>query len=297
MQESDFYRPPRDDAPPPAPSPSGGDGLPVPWEPTAVISAAWEVLKAHWLVLIFATQAVAWLPAVPSWVLNQAKLDGAAGVGVWFAGALVQLLLSAFLGAGLCRMLVAGARRELMDFAALVEGGPAFGRMLGAEVLVGLVRWTLILTTMAPAAALVVSDMGIDAFTSQDLFLHRFDRITVAPVLAFMAGSLVLLVLSVFVTLRLHFAPYYVVDAGRGAIESLGSSWKATDGQLGQLVVFGVLSGLLDLAGLCLCCVGFLPMMALTQLAQAIIYTRISGRVGEAAGAGLDGGTPNLPAR
>jgi hypothetical protein len=51
---------------------------------------------------------------------------------------------------------------------------------------------------------------------------------------------------------------------------------------VGQLFVFAVLSWLLSLAGVCACCIGVFPAMAVMRLAHAIIYTRISGRVGEA---------------
>jgi hypothetical protein len=286
MQESDFYRPPRDDAPPPRSSANGEDGTPVPWEPGEVLGAAWEVVKQHWLVLIFAILVATWVPSGPSWILSQMKLGGAndiaVGLAVWLVGVTIQLVLGALFGAGLCRLLVAGARRQLPDFGELGRGGAAFPRMLGVEVLLGLIGWALFSTTMAPACALVAQEMGLDAFTNLERFTHRLDRLTAAPALAGLAGLMVLMVLSVFITLRLRFAPYYVADAGRGAVESLGSSWKATEGHVGKLVVFAVLSWLLAVAGVCMCCVGFFPMMALTRLAEAIIYTRISGRIGEA---------------
>jgi uncharacterized membrane protein len=292
MQESDFYRPPSNQDPPAPSRRSTRDGTPVPWEPGEVIGAAWEVVKEHWLVLIFAILIATWLPSIPSWVINQTvgvinhtggKEGAGQAVGAWIAGALVQLALGALFGAGLCRLLVAASRREPVDFGALAQGGPAFWRMVGADVLLGLLRWALVVVTMAPAAALAVGEMGLDAFTSVDLFKHRIDRLDAAPVLAFAVGSLVLLVLTVLVTIRLHFAPYYVVDADRGPLEALGSSWAATRGNVGNLVVFAVLSWLICLAGLVACCVGFFPALAVVRLAHAIIYTRISGRTGEAA--------------
>jgi uncharacterized membrane protein len=282
MQETDFYKPPADQGPLPPAGPSRGDGAPVPWEPTGVISSAWEVVKEHWLALIFATLIATWVPAIPSWILNSLKPGSAANVALWFAGVVIQIALGAFFGVGLCRMLVAGARREPIEFAALVEGGAKFWKMLGADMLVGLVSWALVLVTTAPAAALAAKEMGIDAFTDMVVFQQRMNRLTAAPVAALVLGSLVLLVLSVLVTLRLHFASFYVADAGRGPAEALGASWAATEGQVGQLFVFAVLSWLLSMAGLCACCIGIFPMMAVLRVAHAVIYTRISGRVGEA---------------
>jgi hypothetical protein len=254
----------------------------VPWDPGQVLGEAWDIVKLHWPVLIFAPLVVGLLVGVPSWILNQIHFDGAAGVLVWFGSVALQVVLGAFFEGGLARLLVTAARREVPEFGTIFQGGGVFARMLGVNFLLGLLSWMLVGVTMAPAGVLAAQEIGLDAFTKQELLFSRLTQLTSTPLLAFLAGMLVLLPLSVFLTMRLTFAHYYVVDTERGPIEALGASWRAMQGQMLTLFGFGVLAFLLTVAGLMLCCVGIFPVMAVTKVAEAIIYTRISGRMGAA---------------
>lgn len=283
MQPFDPYRPPADQAPPPPRGPSGPDGEPVPWEPGEVLNEGWDIVKVHWPVLIFAPLTVVVLVGLPAGLLNQIHVGGVPGaIGMWLLGAVIQLLLGAFFEVGLARVFIVAARREVPDIGAIFQGGASFLRMLAVNVLLGILSLTLLAVTTGPAVVLAVGEIGLDVFAKPMLVFDRFKQLGPNPLIALCIGMMVLVPLSVFLTMRLSFAQYYLADTDRGPIEALGASWTALRGQMLGLFGFMVLVFLLSLAGTMMCCVGLLPVMAVTRVAQAIIYTRISGRMGAA---------------
>ncbi len=280
MQDFDAYRPPANQLPPTPGGPSGPDGAPVPWDAAQVLSEAWDIVKVHWPVLIFAPIIVGLLAGFPSVIINQLRPGGAAGVAVWVGSMVVQLVLGAFLEVGLARLLIVAARGGVPDFGAIFQGGAAFGRMFGVKVVLMILGWTIAGVTVGPAVALAVNEIGVEVLQRPELVLSRISDLTATPFLALLAGMVALVPLTVFLTLRLTFAHYYVADTDRGTVEALGASWTAMRGHVLNLFLFTLLVGLLAIAGMMACCVGLLPVIALSKVGEAIIYTRISGRMG-----------------
>lgn len=98
--------------------------------------------------------------------------------------------------------------------------------------------------------------------------------------LAVLLGMLCLIVPGIILGLGFSMAPYYAVDAGMGPIEAMGASWNATKGHKGSLFLFGIVGFLLAILGLIACCVGMFVVQAVLYVAWAIIFARISGRMG-----------------
>jgi hypothetical protein len=96
--------------------------------------------------------------------------------------------------------------------------------------------------------------------------------------LAIAIGFLLLIIPGIIVALGLSYATYFVADAGLGPIEALKASWAATNGSKGKLFLFGIVAFFIALAGVIACCIGIIPAVTLTMLAQAMIYVRLSGR-------------------
>jgi len=217
---------------------------------------------------------------VPSIVLNQIQLDGMGAVVIWLMGTVTQWVLGAFFAGGVARLLLAGARRAEPSFGAIFEGGPWFGKMLGVNVLLGILGAALACISLAPAGVMFVRDVGLDKDPSIDpeALLRRASHVSADFWIALLAGGLLLTVLIAFVTLRLMFAQYYVVDLGHGVIDALGASWQATRGQVLELLGFSVLVLLLAAGGVMACCLPVFLVVAVARVAEAMIYLCIAGR-------------------
>ncbi|WP_437683042.1 DUF975 family protein [Sorangium sp. So ce131] len=100
--------------------------------------------------------------------------------------------------------------------------------------------------------------------------------------LAVVGGMLALLVGAFIVAFGFMLAPYFVVDAGKGSVESMRDSWRAMKGNKGKAFVLSLALCGLALLGLLACGVGLFVVMAIGQAAVAIVYTRVSGRTAPA---------------
>jgi hypothetical protein len=222
-------------------SPQGSG--PQPWEPGEVIGRAWDIVKVHWVPLVFGAMIGSAAGAAPQQIASFYNMftqgpghkpdytdvvyDALLGFGF-----LIGWVLQAFFAAGFTRMYLSGARGQAPEFAHVFSGGPHFFRMLGATFL-----YTLIVVI----------------------------------------GFALLFVPGVILSLGLMLYPYYVVDRGMGPVEALRASWEATMGSKGKLFLLGLYSAGVIIVGMLACCIGMLPAMAVVTLAQAIVYVRLTG--------------------
>lgn len=98
--------------------------------------------------------------------------------------------------------------------------------------------------------------------------------------LAVAGGTLAFIVPGVILSVGLYFSMFYIADTNMGAIEALKASWEASRGQRGKLLLAGLASMGLMMAGMLACLVGVLVAAPVSFIAAAVVYTRISGRTG-----------------
>lgn len=225
----------------PQPPPQGIG--PQPWEPGEVIGRSWDVVKVHWVPLVFGSMIGSAAGAAPQQIASFYNMftqgpghkadftdpvyDVLLGVGF-----IMGWVLQAFFTAGFSRMYLAGARGQSPEFAHVFSGGPHFARMLGATFLFSVIV---------------------------------------------MLGFMLLVVPGIILSLGLMLYPYYVVDRGMGPVEALRASWDATLGSKGKLFLLGLYSFGVMILGMLACCVGMFPALAVITLAQAIVYVRLTG--------------------
>jgi len=130
-------------------------------------------------------------------------------------------------------------------------------------------------------------------FSGGDRFLPAF-ACALLRSLAVGVGFVLLIVPGVILALGLAFAMFFVIDAGLGPIEALQASWQATRGQKPEVFVLAVLTFLVSLAGLAMCCVGIAAAYPLCMLAYAVAFTRLSGRMPPDAPQSPGFGSPSL---
>jgi hypothetical protein len=96
-------------------------------------------------------------------------------------------------------------------------------------------------------------------------------------------GFALCIVPGVLLALGWFFVAQILVDRQPGATASLGLSWELTKGHRGDLFLFWLLLIGLNLLGLLACCVGVIVTGAMTQLALAWAYLRLTGQATAAA--------------
>ncbi len=92
-------------------------------------------------------------------------------------------------------------------------------------------------------------------------------------------GLLFLVVPGVYFAIRFCLMGYFVVDLGLDPIEAIKRSWEATEGQVLNLLVFGLTMMLVNLAAFRALFVGLFLTMPLTMVAAAYIYRVLGNRV------------------
>lgn len=224
-------------------APVGPPGQPVPWEPGEVMGRAWDIVKLHWVPLVFATLiagGAGGLPQQISAVYRGVALHGEFDFTdpifstLFSIGSLVGLALQAFFQVGLVRLNLAAARGQTPELSQVFSGGSRFLPMLGAMLL------HMILVSV---------------------------------------GMMLLVVPGIVLLLGLGMYPYFVVEREMAPVEALKASWELTTGHKGKLFVLGLYAFGVALLGFVACCVGVLASAAVISVAQAMVFTRMTGTV------------------
>lgn len=115
---------------------------------------------------------------------------------------------------------------------------------------------------------------------------------TFSLLISFLAGSvlyfmiilagLVLFIIPGFIWgVKYSLFAYFIVDKGMGPLEALKESGKATKGTKWDLFLFGLLLGLINIAGFLCFIVGLLATIPTSMIAYAYVYRKLSGTAPE----------------
>lgn len=91
------------------------------------------------------------------------------------------------------------------------------------------------------------------------------------------AGILLLVVPGVYFMLKYQYVLYFIADKDTAILEAFKKSSDITDGVKWQLLVFLILLGLINVAGVLCFIVGLLVSIPVTMVAAAYVYRRLSG--------------------
>jgi hypothetical protein len=155
------------------------------------------------------------------------------------------------------------------DVATMFRGG-AFGRMIGWTLLAGFVRFGTTLVALIPTFALG----GFALATENE---------STRGVLAIAAGIAALLIavpVAIYVSLGLVLGQYAVGLEDAGAMDALERSWELARGNRLSLLLFAVVTALVNLLGLLMCCVGAFATTPIAEFAWTesfLLATREDG--------------------
>jgi uncharacterized membrane protein len=220
--------------------PPGGPptGGPQPWELDEVFRQGWETLKRQPLLAV----------------------------------ALFIMYLVPNLGGGVSSIL---EQTGLLREAPMVSIGIALGTSLFAMVASTFLQIGL-LRMFVTAARGQEASFGL-LFSGADRFLPMIGY-SILTGFAVVFGLILFVVPGIIVAIGLSLGQYYLIDQRQGVIESMKSSWEATNGNKGNLFLFFLIGGLITMLGLCACIIGVFATSSVVMLALAIIYLRRSGQ-------------------
>ncbi len=98
------------------------------------------------------------------------------------------------------------------------------------------------------------------------------------PVIAVLLSALALvcIVPMIYLTARLFFTTYVVLDKNLAYVEALKASWRMSEGRVIDIIVLLILVGLLNVAGFFMCLVGMIVTNAIAQGAMIGFYDRVA---------------------
>lgn len=227
----------------PAASTASGTGVPVrgepqPWDVGEAIKSGWEIYKAHWAPLTFGYFVVALLGGLPGQIAPMLVLAGTLEEGTGTYYA-VHVPFS-IVGLLVAQFFAAGFTRAALR--AVRANDVSFG----------------------------------DFFAAGGRFLP-FVAMSFLRTVAMTAGLIALVVPGIIISLGFANAPYFLMDQNVGPIASLKASWEVSEGQKGNLFLLALAELGLMIAGVLACCLGLFVVVPVTMIAQAIVYTKMSG--------------------
>lgn len=138
------------------------------------------------------------------------------------------------------------------------------------------ISWTNVYLRSSRSQETSLSDM----FTRWGRFLPYLGA-TILSGLIILGGFLLLIVPGIIWSIKYMFVPYLIIDKNIGVKESLAASEKMTEGIKWRLLSFGVVLGLVNIAGLLALVVGLFVTVPLTTLASFVLYNQLLKRLEE----------------
>lgn len=214
------------------------------------ISTGWQLTKKYFIISLGLILAF----GVVSWLLS---FLGERGDAIGWIAQLVNLVISIAFSMGMIRITVDALGGEEPRFGVFKDVFSRFLPYFGVSILVSI---------FALVPFIIIFGIGV-VIIGGSFIMGDFDAI-------FDLWWLLLLAMlpAVYVSIRMFFAPYLVVDGNKGVMESIKMSWNASAPMQGKIFLFYVVSLLIGLLGLVCFFVGIFVSILVIMYAQAYVY-------------------------
>lgn len=214
------------------------------------ISTGWQLTKKYFIISLGLILAF----GVVSWLLS---FLGERGDAIGWIAQLVNLVISIAFSMGMIRITVDALGGEEPRFGAFKDVFSRFLPYFGVSILVSI---------FALVPFIIIFGIGV-VIIGGSFIMGDFDAI-------FDLWWLLLLAMlpAVYVSIRMFFASYLVVDGNKGVMESIKMSWNASAPMQGKIFLFYVVSLLIGLLGLVCFFVGIFVSILVIMYAQAYVY-------------------------
>lgn len=141
------------------------------------------------------------------------------------------------------------------------------GMILNLWISLGVIKIALNLVKNKPVT--------FNTLFQQGKYLLDFIVATIVYDLIILGGLILLIVPGIIWAIKFQFFPYFIVEKNLSPIEALKASSKITYGDKWNLLILGIVLGLLNLAGVLALGVGLLITYPITILAMAYAYIHL----------------------
>ena len=228
---------------------------------TNIIKRAWGTVKANLLTFVAAAAVLLVVNIIFNTVTSVAEKNHMSPeFGIL---TLITTLASLVIGVAVTTALIRIARGAPVTIQALSISLSQVLRFVGVHILIGLIMLTLVIPIVGVAILL-----GITSFAGE---MNN-------SVIAFAAILVAAVIFIVYVSIRLSFAKYIVLDGATGVVEALKRSWNITRGHIWTIVKLGLLSMLVVLFGALALLVGLFVAVPVVALAGAYLYIELSSQ-------------------
>lgn len=157
-------------------------------------------------------------------------------------------------------------------FTDLFSGFKFFLKYLGALIILGLIigigigiiALTIILTIGASVSFALAAKSSL---------------ISLVPIPALLV-VIAVGIIGLYVSIRLQFFGWLIIDKNLGPIKSLRESFKLTKGVVGKLFGFGIVLGLINILGALALGIGLLATTPIALVGTAYVYRKLSSNMG-----------------
>lgn len=222
----------------------------------SVVDRAWEVSKRHWGAL----------------------------VGIYFIGGVIGSIPSSAIQSQQYYVLLAELAKGNTE-GVQAAANPNFVGIIVAYIL-AIVLSTIVSVVLFKYIHKILADKDISDFTQ-----ILKDAIKITPMafvknllygLVCTLGMVFFLLPGIYLAVRLYFVIYLSAIHPELTIEeTFKKSWKMTDGRFLQLFGYGIVSGLIAMSGLLLCCVGIYFTVPVAYVMMGETYNQILEEMGE----------------
>ncbi len=221
-----------------------------------IISAGWKITSSNFLSLLgllLVLLVVNIVLSVPSDILETKELT----LGLVVYNILVSVI-GMIMGMGLIKIVldvVSGGKVEFMKLFTTYKN--FLNYFLSSLLLTVIIVLPLAVVIGAGVASVVLTNKNSVAMI-------------VAGLLCIAA-----IVYIIYMSIRLSFNKYFIIDRGVGPVEALKLSYKATNGQVTKLIVLQLALIGINLIGILLVLLGLLFTIPLTMVISAVTYKQL----------------------
>lgn len=223
--------------------------------PFVAIKTGWQYTKEHFIVSLGLVLAY----TVISTLLSFIPAEG--GVGV--IALLLNFFVSMIWSLGIVRLSIEVVDGEEPRFGVFKEVLPRLWHFVVLTIIMSIFM-------LIPACAII--GIGAASCSVSITTLSAFDPTAISTMSLWV---LLACVPIVYISIRLFFAPYLLIDRGVGPVEALKMSWKASYPVQGRIFIFLLLALLVGIAGLLCFIVGVFVSMIITMYAQGALYRQV----------------------
>lgn len=236
--------------------------------PNGALKTGWALTRKHFIVMLGLLLGI----MVLSWIISMVGGTDIFSFRYWVIS-LVNIILPIWLGAGLNKIMLNAYAGEEPSFSVFGDMFRKLGGLIGVNLIVGIV------SALPVIVGFIIWIAGLGASMAVTDFSNPYEvGYALGAMFSGTTGivSIILGLLSLYLTLRLMFAVYaYVDDSSVGVFGAIQRSWSMTHGNMGKIILCFLMIIVLNLIGLAVLIVGILVTLIISGFMMVAMYEQI----------------------